>query len=773
MGEVYRAWDPRLRRNVAIKVLPDELARDPTTLARFEREAHAVAALAHPNILDIHDFGHEGSVAFIVTELLQGETLRQRLTEAALPWRQALEIGLDIAHGLASAHEHGIVHRDLKPENVFLTNDGRVKILDFGLARADPEKSNRNMDASATLQTPTDSGIVMGTVGYMSPEQARGQRVDERADIFSLGCILYEMVTGRRAFEGHSPAEVLAAILREEPTDPADIVPNLPERVRLVIMRCLAKHPERRFQSARDLAFALKMGATDVPATPSPRPRRPRLVIAVAAAAAAALVVIGLPYWLRRNPGRAGIDSVAVLPFTNAMRDPEAEYLSEGITENLINSLSQLPNLRVPARATVFVYQKEPDPRKAGKALGVRLVLSGRVARSGEDVVVEADLIDVRDGSQLWGKRFPAKFSAAFSVQEAIAQEISQSLRLKLTGAQERQLVKRYTESAEAYDLYLKGRYHWNKRSEEGMRKAIEFFERAIARDPHYPLAFAGLADAYISLAFYGFVSPREAMPKAREAAVRALQLDDTIAEAHATLGDVRYLFDWDWTGAEEEFRRAIALNPSYATARQWYADYLVVLGRVNEAQAQIFRAQSLDPLNPVIRTDMGMTRYYSEDYAGAVEQYRKTLELDPEFLLAHVYLGLAHLHHGATDEAIREFELASRIAPGHPDPIALLGYSYAVAGRRRQSEAALQKLVAMSKERFISAFPIAWVHVGLGDDDRAFEWLERAADERAGRLVYLRVEHAFDPIRTDPRFPRLLERMRFPQPQNRGSPPA
>ncbi|HMA19035.1 MAG TPA: serine/threonine-protein kinase, partial [Thermoanaerobaculia bacterium] len=380
MGEVYRAWDPRLRRNVAIKVLPDELARDPTTLARFEREARAVAALAHPNILDIHDFGHEGDLAFIVMELLEGETLRQQLAGAAIPWRRALEIGLDIAEGLASAHAHGIVHRDLKPENVFVTNEGRVKILDFGLARAAPEKSNPSIDTSATLETPTESGIVMGTAGYMSPEQARGERVDERTDIFSLGCILYETMTGRRAFRGHTPVEMLTAIIREEPTDPADLVPDLPERVRLVVVRCLAKHPDRRFQSARDLAFALKMGGTEIPAAPSPRPRRPRLVIAVAAAAAAALVVIGLPYWLRRNPGRAGIDSVAVLPFTNAMRDPEAEYLSEGITENLINSLSQLPNLRVPARATVFVYQKEPDPRKAGKALGVRLVLSGRVA---------------------------------------------------------------------------------------------------------------------------------------------------------------------------------------------------------------------------------------------------------------------------------------------------------------------------------------------------------------------------------------------------------
>jgi serine/threonine-protein kinase len=773
MGEVYRAWDSRLRRNVAVKVLPDELARDPTTLARFEREAHAVAALAHPNILDIHDFGREGDISFIVTELLEGETLRQRLAGAAIPWRQAIEIGLDIAEGLASAHSHGIVHRDLKPENVFLTNDGRVKILDFGLARAEPKKSNRNSDTSPTLQTPTESGIVMGTVGYMSPEQARGRRVDERTDIFSLGCILYEMVTGRRAFQGESPVVVLAAILREEPTDPADLVPELPESVRLVIVRCLAKSPESRFQSSRDLAFALKMGRTEVPARPPTGRRHRSLPITVAAAAAAALLAVGSSFWLRRNPDRATMESVAVLPFSNAMRDPDAEYLSEGITEDLINSLSQVPHLRVPARATVFAYRNEPDPRKAGRALGVRVVLVGRVARLGEDVVVEADLIDVEDGSQLWGKRFPAKFSAAFSVQEAIAQEISQSLRLKLTGDQEKRLVKRYTESAEAYDLYLKGRYHWNKRSEEGIRKAMDFFERAIVKDPQYALPFSGLADAYTSLAFYGSLPPREAMPKAREAAVRALQLDDTIAEAHAALGDVRYLFDWDWPGAEEEFRRAIALNPGYATARQWYASYLVVLGRLNEAQMQIDRAQSLDPLNPVIRTDVGMTRYYAEDYTGAVDQYRKTLELDPDFLLAHIYLGLAHLHHGATDEAIREFELASGIAPGHPDPIAALGYSLAVAGRRREAEAAVQKLVAMSKERFISAFPIAFVYVGLGDRDRAFEWLERAGDERAGRLVYLRIEHAFDPLRSDPRFPRLLDRLRFPQTEKKGSPAA
>jgi TolB-like protein/Tfp pilus assembly protein PilF len=762
MGEVYRARDIRLGREVAVKVLPDHLARDPDSLARFEREARAVAALAHPNILDVHDFGNESGIAYLVTELLDGESLRQRLTGSPLPWRTAVEIGLAVADGLASAHAHGIVHRDLKPENVFLTFDGRVKILDFGLARLEREKST---ETSATLATPTKTGTVLGTAGYMSPEQARGGHADPRSDIFSLGCILYEMATGKRAFFAGNAAETLVAILRDEPKDPGDLVQDLPDHLTLVILRCLSKYPDSRFESARDLAFALKVAGTEsarAGTAPSAKPRLVRPIFLLAGSAVVtALVVLGVSAWLQRG---GPIGSLAVLPFTNVSRDPNAEYLSAGITESVINSLLQLPQLRVIPHASVFEYKGGRDPVKAGREFNVRAVLTGQVTQIGDSLVVQAELTDVKRGSLLWGKRFQEKLSDAFAVQERIAQEILKSLRLKLTGEEEQQIAKRYTQDAEAYKLYLWGRLYWNKRTPEGIAKGIEFFERAIARDPAYSLAYAGLADSLVLVAFYGALPPKEVLPKAREAAMRALEIDKELAEAHALLADLKYLFEWDWPGAEREFRRAIELNPNYPTAHQWYANYLAVLSRPEEACAEILRAEALDPLNPVISMDVGFTCYYtSGEYEKAVEQYRKVLALDPDFALARFYLALAHVRRNDLAQAVTELETVKRLEPGEPDPIALLGYAFAVNGQRKEAMRALAELQVLSKQRYVSPFPIAWIHMGLGDKDRAFEWLEKAYEERAGRLVYLRVEHAFDPLRSDPRFGDLVRRLKFP----------
>ncbi len=762
MGEVYRARDTRLGREIAVKVLADHLARDPESLARFEREARAVATLAHPNILDVHDIGNEAGVAYFVTELLEGEALRARLTGSPLPWRTAVEIGLAISDGLASAHAHGIVHRDLKPENVFLTFDGRVKILDFGLARLEPEKSP---ETSATVATPTKTGTVMGTAGYMSPEQAKGSRADPRSDIFALGCILYEMATGKRAFFGGSWPETQAAILRDEPANPGDLVPDLPDHLTLVILRCLAKHPESRFESARDLAFALKVTRPEsgrLPTAPPPRARlaRPAFLLA-GSAVVTALIVLGVSAWLQRG---GPIDSLAVLPFINASKDPNAEYLSAGITESVINSLLQLPRLRVIPHASVSEYKGRRDPFEFGKALNVRAVLTGQVTQIGDNLVVQAELTDVNRRSLMWGKRFQEKVADAFAVQERIAQEILKSLRLKLTGEEEQQLAKHYTEDAEAYKLYQWGRLYWNKRTPEGIAKGIDFFQRAIARDPGYSLAYAGLADSLLLVAFYGALPPKEILPKARDAAMRALELDPDLADAHALLADLKYLFEWDWPNAEKEFRRAIELNPNYPTAHQWYANYLAVLQRPEEACAEILRAEALDPLNPVIIMDVGFTCHYpAGEYDKAVEQYRKVLAVDANFVLARLYLGLAHIRRNDLAQAITELETVKRLEPGEPDPIALLGYAFALNGQRPEAMRALAELQALSKQRYVSPFPVAWVHLGLGDKDRAFEFLEKAYEERAGRLVYLKVERAFDPLRSDPRFGGLVRRLNFP----------
>ncbi len=760
MGEVYRARDTRLHREVAIKVPPEHLARDPGALSRFEREARAIAALSHPNILEIHDVGSDAGVTFVVTELLKGETLRQRLSGGALPWRIAAQVGLSIADGLAAAHACGVVHRDLKPENIFLTSDGRVKILDFGLARLEPEK---DPTLQSTIPTNTQSGVLLGTAGYMSPEQVRGRRADPRSDIFSLGCVLYEIATGRRAFSGETTAEILVAILKEEPRDPADVVSDLPEDLRMIILRSLAKDPEARFQSARDLAFALKVVGSQ-PARhgslgpPAPLPRRPVKPWMIMAAPAAVLVAAGIIVLSSRASG--SMDTLAVLPFANVSGDPNAEYVSDGLAESLIASLSRLQNVRVLAWTTVLQC-KGKEPLRAARDLGVRSFLTGRVLRRGDALVAEAELVDVRRGTRLWGDETPRKFPDA-SAAEQIAREVSRSLRARLPAQDERTLA-RHAPDPEAYDLYLKGRYFWNRRDEEGIKRSIGFFQEAIGKDPHYALAFAGLADSYDLIAFYDTLPPREILPKARFAAIRALELDPTIAEAQASLADVRYEFDWDFPAAEQGFRKAIALNPNYAQAHQWYSNFLSVSKRFNESFEEIARARQLDPLNIMIDTDIGLASYWEGQYDRAIAQLRQTVELNASFFLTHFYLGLAQAGKGLFDAAITEAQTARSLEPGDPNPIMLYGYACGRAGRRLEALQALEDLRAMSQKRYVSAFLVAGVYVGLGEKDKAFELLEKAYEERSGRLIYLGVERAVDPLRSDPRFQDLVRRIRLP----------
>ncbi|MBI3697620.1 MAG: protein kinase [Acidobacteria bacterium] len=539
MGEVYRARDSRLGREVAIKVLPEHLAQDPQALARFEREAKAVAALSHHNILAIHDVGREQGVSYAVTELLEGDTLRSGLDRGPLPWRKAVEIGVAVAEGLSAAHAKGIIHRDLKPGNIFLTSDGRVKVLDFGLARFNPPSAAQS---EPVAQTATEAGTVMGTPGYMSPEQVRGVPVGPGSDIFSLGCVLYEMVSGRRAFSGKTPVETLSAVLKDHPAELASSGKQIPLELDRLISHCLEKNPEERFQSARDLAFDMKsiLGGSGVASPPA--------------------------------PGKA-LDSIAVLPFANASREPDAEYLSDGITESIINSLAQIAQLRVMPRSTVFRYKgQEVDPQAVGRELNARMVLTGRVILRGETLVVGMELVDVAQGSQLWGERYNRKLADIFAVEEEIARKISESLRMRLSGEEKKRLAKRFTENTEAYQLYLKGRHYWVKRTPDSMKKGIEYFQQAIEKDPGYALAYAGVADCYSILSTYGAVSPREGWAKAKAAAAAAVALDPELAEGHTSLAFIRGFADWDWVAAEEECRRAIELNPAYWVAPYWYA---------------------------------------------------------------------------------------------------------------------------------------------------------------------------------------------------------
>ena len=768
MGEVYRARDARLDRDVAIKVLPERLAKDPEALARFEREAKTIASLSHPNIVAIHDFGQDQGVWFVVTELLDGETLGSRLKQSPLPWRKSAEIGVAVAEGLAAAHAKGITHRDIKPENIFLTSDGRVKVLDFGLARVAPpivDHDGTTIGSDRPEHGKTRPGSVLGTAGYMSPEQVRGEPVGPASDIFSLGCVLYETVSGIRPFGHESFAEALAAVLRGNPPELSASGREIHPELDRLIMRCLEKNPENRFQSSRDLAFALRSisGSSEVrraEAATAPRRRVRPLWVAVPAVALTVLAA-GLFLW---SPWSGAIDSLAVLPFANAGGDPNAEYLSDGITEAIIKNLSQLPNLGVMSRSSVFRYKgKDIDPQAAGRALQVRAVLAGRLVQRGDSLSISAELIDVGTNRQIWGEQYNRKLADLLAVQEEIASEISAKLRLRLTGDEKKMLARRHTQNTEAYQLYLQGRFHWNKRTLEGMQQSIDYFQQAIAKDPNYAQGYAGLADAFALLADYHVLPAREVMPRAKTAATRAIELDATLAEAHASLGWVKLTHDWAWADAETEFQRAIQLDGNYAAARHWYGEYLLVLGRGDQALAELQRALQIEPVSLVLNRALGSGFHYARQYDRAIEQCRKTLALDPNFVGARLFLARAYQQKGAHAEAVAELEKALQASEGNSNELAAVAHAYALAGKRGEAVKILDQLKERSQQTYVQPMWIAAIHAALGQKDPAFEWLEKAYADRPGWLVYLKIEPIFDPVRSDPRLTDLLRRIGLP----------
>ncbi|MDT4898358.1 MAG: eukaryotic-like serine/threonine-protein kinase [Acidobacteriota bacterium] len=975
MGEVYLAHDSQLDRPVALKLLPPDVTRDEDRLRRFQQEARATSALNHPNILTIFEIGESAGTHFIATEFIDGITLREALARGRMKPDEVFDVSIQIASALAAAHQAGIVHRDIKPENIMIRRDGYVKVLDFGLAKLTEQRTSSGPSALTIAET--GPGIVIGTVTYMSPEQARGLRVDERTDIFSFGVVLYEMLAGRAPFGGPTPSDVIVAILDREPHPLVRTLPSAPPEMQRVVSKALAKDRDERYQKVDDLLADLRglkrrlefetvdlrvtapselprgnsvekttradaqtvqvrtggretddnkaaetlMLDSNQPATPEiahvlfmdlvgfskhrinqqsylqqklneivsqtdefrraqnsgqmlckstgdgmalvffvdpEAPVRCALQISrallsnrdielrmgvhsgpvlrtidanrqrdvagsginiaqrvmdcgdaghilLSKAMADVLQEIGdrsehlddlgttkvkhgvevhlfnlytdelgnpnrpagmpLPTIIRQSADsgkRTHIDSLAVLPLANASADPGTEYLSDGITESIINTLSQLPQLKVMARATVFRYKgKEVDSQEVKRDLGVRAVMMGRVLQFGDNLVIKIELVDTEDGSQLWGEQYKRKAADIFEVQEEISKEISEKLKLKLTGEEKLLLGKRYTDNTEAYRLYLKGRFCLSKTTKEALNNAIKHFRQAIDIDPDYALAYAGLADAYYALSS-NHLPANEAMPKARAAAEQALQMDETLSEAHASLGLVKAFYEWDWSGAEMEYRRAIELNPGYASAHHWYGWYLALMGRLNEAIAEIKQASELDPLSLEINSDLGLSFFFARQYERAIEQFEKALEMDPNSIWTRFFMGWAREQKGDYAEAIEDYKRAAQLDDS-PLILAALGHTFVMAGQRDEALGVLEEMKQLAESRHVSSYHFTVIHAALGEKDEAFAWLEKSYDAREEALVWLKVDPRLDTIRTDPRFIDLQRRVGLP----------
>ena len=732
MGEVYRARDLRLDRDVAIKVMADHIAIDPLMRQRFETEARAVAALSHPSIMSIHELGIADGVPFAVMELLQGRTLRARIEQGAVPWRETVSIGASIADGLAAAHVKGIIHRDLKPENIFITAEGVVKILDFGLAL------QRLGAATGELATglQTAPGTVLGTFGYMSPEQVTGERVDARTDIFATGCLLFEMLTGRRLFTGATPQEVIAGLLRGTRPELSTMDSAAPAELRAIISRCVDRDPQRRFAAASDLAMAL------------------RALLSVSAG--------------RNAPARASRPrgkSLAVLPFVNSGGDPEIEYLTDGITESIINSLSQLPGLRVVPRSLVFRYKGlQSDPSTAGLALNARTVLMGRVVPQGEFLNIQAELVDTVTEAQLWGERFRQKTSDLLVLQEEIAWQISEALRLKLTGAQRKKLRKRATVNPEAYQEYLRGRHYWHNWSPEGFQRAIEHFERALEHDPTYAQAYAGLGNAFGASAYYGLMKPEDGFPRARAAALRALEMDANVADAHVTLGLERLFYGWDWAGAEASLNAALKLDPESALAHSVLGLLLITCGRFDEALTASRRGRALDPLSPFISMGPAWVCHFAGRREEAIRELKDVLVLKPGLEEAGNVLITEY-------EAVGRFREAADLVAHQRcwgltlDAAALLD-SYERGGATAYWRERLAQMYRAGEVPAAASYSFAIVHACLNDVDSAMRHLERMVEHHVGGCVFIGVDPVLIRMRGIPEYDAIVRRVGAPLPQ-------
>jgi len=785
MGIVYKAEDIRLGRHVCLKFLSEKLSKDHPAVERFQREARAASSLNHPHICTIYDVDEYDGQSFIVMEFLDGQTLKHRIDGKPLSIERVPEYGHQMADALEAAHAKAIIHRDIKPANIFLTERGQIKLLDFGLAKLMPERkgvaSLSHAGTALTMTTEdahlTSTGVSMGTVAYMSPEQVRGEELDERTDLFSLGLVLYEMATGRQAFGGHTSGVVFEAILNRAPAPAGRLNPAISPQLEQIINKALEKDRAFRYRTAADLSADLLRLKRDTDSAHAFQvtsgtfseqlAKRKWMHLVWGGVLALALLLFGLNISGLRDrvlhgSAQGRIDSIAVLPFANVSNDPKTEYLSDGITESLINSLSQLPNLSVTSRNTVFRYKGQgADPQKLGHDMGVRAILTGRLIQTGDELMISVSLEDVRESRQIWGEQYNRKLSNLVSVQQEIAADIYGRLRPKLEGEERKLLAKRTTENVEAYQLYLQGLFYWNKWTEADFKRAADYFTQAVQKDSRYALSYAGLADTYSLLGDAGYLPPSEAWPKAKAAAMQALEIDNTLAEAHTSLALVKEHFEWDWAGAETEFRRAIELNPNSATAHHWYGDYLANMGRPEEGLRETKRAQELDPLSLIINTTLGWQFYLARRSDQAIDQLRRVLDIDAKFTPARRVLEEVYAQSGKYKEAVEEREKVLSLS-GSPELAASIAEDFSKYGYKGVQQSWLDGLTEISKHGYVSPFSIAEGYMRLGQREQALEWLEKAYEEHDSGLVSIGVEPMFDSIRSEPRFKEIVRRMKL-----------